>query len=133
VPIHTFNISSFRSLPDPRKFEEGSEEYNAILDEYPGVLKYTPRSGTGMKNMSYMTRVMKSVGFDTISSEWWHFQDEDRKQFMVLDYDLATDVTWIAAEDYEALMAEQNAQPPMTLLPDYVIFPIIKEETPDES
>lgn len=131
--MHTFNISSLRSLPNIRKYEEGSDEYNAILKEYPDILKYPPRSSAGIRNMNYMTKVMKSCGFTTISSEWWHFTDKDKATFMVLDYDLATDVQWIPSEEYDDFMAQQNAQPPLTDLPDYVIYPIIeKEDTPED-
>ena len=121
--MHTFNISSFRSLPDITKYAEGSEEYNAILEDYPDILKYVPRSSAGMKNMNYMTKVMKQCGFTTISSEWWHFNDSDKEMFMVLDYDLAKDVQWIPADEYDAFMTAQAVNPPLTDLPGYVIFP----------
>jgi len=127
--MHTFNISSYRELPDYRDYAVGSAEYNAIFEEFPDIEKYIPRSGTGGKNVRYMTRVMKDCGFSTISSEWWHFQDTERKKFMVLDYDLATDVQWVAAEDYEAFMAEKAKEPPLYILPDYVIYPFMEDVT----
>jgi len=39
-------------------------------------------------NMNYMADVMKSCGFSTISSEWWHFSDTDHKQYLRTDHDL---------------------------------------------
>lgn len=120
--IMTFNISSFRTLPDIYAFEEGSEEYNKILEEYPEILDFPKRRSEAIKNMNYMTKVMKSCGFTTIKSEWWHFADTDKASFMVLDYDLANDVEWIPADEYEAFMAED--QEPLTVLPDYVVFPV---------
>ena len=121
--MHTFNITSLRDLPDIRQYEEGSEEYNKILAKYPEILDYPARSSTAIKNMNYMTKIMKQCGFTTITTEWWHFTDTDKDQFMVLDYDLANDVQWIAAEDYEAFMAEKEAEGPLNELPDYVVFP----------
>jgi hypothetical protein len=73
--------------------------------------------------MKYMSRIMKSCGFSTISTEWWHFNDTDWEQFLILDYDLAADVQWIPAEDYDAFMAQQEAAGPLTTLPDYVVWP----------
>jgi D-alanyl-D-alanine dipeptidase len=126
--IMTLNISSFRSLPDIYKYEEGSAEYNAILEEFPDILKYPRRSSTAIKNMNYLTRVMKSCGFTTISTEWWHFADRDKATFMVLDYDLANDIQWIQQDEYEAFMAEERE--PLTDLPDYVVFPEKDEPVP---
>jgi D-alanyl-D-alanine dipeptidase len=124
----TLNISSYRSLPDIYKYEEGSDEYNAILEEFPDILKYPRRSSTAIKNMNYLTRVMKSCGFTTISTEWWHFADRDKATFMVLDYDLANDIQWIPEDEYEAFMAEERE--PLTDLPDYVVFPEKDEPVP---
>ena len=121
--MHTFNISSYRSLPDIRDYEEGSDEYNAILDEYPEILDFPRRSNEAIRNMNYMTRIMKSCGFSTITTEWWHFNDKDWEQFMILDYNLATDVQWIAEEDYDAFMAEKATEGPLTELPAYVVWP----------
>lgn len=39
-------------------------------------------------NMDYMTKIMKSCGFDTIESEWWHFTDTENKGYLRTDYDL---------------------------------------------
>jgi D-alanyl-D-alanine dipeptidase len=121
--MHTFNISSYRDLPNIYDYEAGSEEYNAILAKYPDILEYPERSATAIRNMKYMSRIMKSCGFSTISTEWWHFNDTDWEQFMILDYDLAADVQWIPAEDYDAFMAQQEAAGPLTTLPDYVVWP----------
>jgi D-alanyl-D-alanine dipeptidase len=121
--MHTFNISSYRELPDIYAVEAGSEEYNTILAKYPEILDYPRRSSKAINNMKYMSRIMKSCGFSTISTEWWHFNDTDWKTFMILDYDLAADVQWIAAEDYDAFLAAKAAEGPLTTLPGYVVWP----------
>ena len=121
--MHTFNISSYRSLPDIYDYEEGSEEYNAILEQYPDILDYPRRSNEAIRNMNYMTKIMKQCGFSTISTEWWHFNDTNWEQFMILDYDLANDVQWVAEADYEAFMAAREAEGPLTDLPEYVVWP----------
>ena len=124
----TFNISSYRSLPNIYDYEEGSEEYNAILEEYPDILEYPERRQEAINNMNYMTKIMKSCGFTTISTEWWHFADNEKAKYMVLDYDLANDVTWIPQAEYEDFMA--NEWETLYYLPDYVVFPVREEEIP---
>ncbi len=121
--MHTFNISSLRSFPDISVYTVGSAEYNAFLAKYPDIFDYPARTSTAISNMNYMTKVMKECGFTTITTEWWHFNDEDKAQFMVLDYDLAKDVTWIPKDEYEDFMAEKALEEPITDLPDYVVFP----------
>jgi D-alanyl-D-alanine dipeptidase len=122
--MHTFNISSLRNLPDITQYEEGTEEYNDIIEEYgTEILKYGKRSAKAKRNVDYLTRTMKKCGFTTINSEWWHFNDKEKGKFMVLDYDLAADVQWIPAEEYEAFLAEKAAEGPLTTLPDYVVYP----------
>ena len=119
--VMTLNISSIRDLPNIYDYEKDSEEYNAILEKYPDILDYPERSREATKNMNYLTKIMKSCGFTTISTEWWHFTDNEKDQFMVLDYDLANDIQWIPEEEYEAFM--QRDVEPLHYLPDYVIFP----------
>ncbi len=123
----TLNISSYRNLPNIYDYEEGSEEYEAILKEFPEILDYPERSNQAIKNMNYMTKIMKSCGFTTINTEWWHFTDSEKSKFMVLDYDLENDVQWIPEDEYEDFLA-QNGEP-LEYLPDYVIFPVVEEET----
>lgn len=121
--MHTFNISSLRNFPDISKYAVGSDDYNSYLAKYPDIFDYPPRTTNAVSNMNYMTDVMKECGFTTISTEWWHFNDEDKLQFMVLDYDLANDIQWVPEEDYEAFMLEKSLEDPITDLPDYVVFP----------
>ena len=131
--FRSFNISSLRDYPDITQFAQGSPEYTAMLAEYPDIFKYPERSGTAVRNMNYMTGVMKDCGFSTITTEWWHFADKNKADFMVLDYDLANDVEWIAAEDYDDYLIQKANTAPITDLPDYVVFPIIEEEEPKPS
>ncbi|MFA5676394.1 MAG: M15 family metallopeptidase, partial [Christensenellales bacterium] len=121
--MHTFNITAFRDFPDITKFEVGSPEYEAMLLKYPDIFDYKKRTKAQINNMNYMTKIMKSCGFRTISSEWWHFEDTEYEKFMVLDYDLATDVQWVPAEEYDAFLAEKKAEGPLTTLPKYVVSP----------
>lgn len=37
------------------------------------------------KNMSILTEVLTKNGFETIDSEWWHYNDADAKGFVALD------------------------------------------------
>lgn len=125
--MHTFNISSLRSLPNIRAHQAGSQEYEAILKKYPDILDYPPRTTTAIKNMNYMTNVMKESGFTTITTEWWHFNDIDKMKFMVLDYDLVKDIIWIPEDEYQDFMDKKAMKDAISDLPDYVIFPIIEE------
>lgn len=125
--MHTFNISSLRKFPDITVYTKGSADYDAFLEKYPDIFDYGTRSSAAIKNMNYMTNVMKECGFTTISTEWWHFNDKDKMQFMVLDYDLEKDVEWIPQDEYEAFMAEKKDEEPITDLPDYVVFPVIDD------
>ena len=53
------------------------------------------------KNSDYMTEVMTSVGFNTITTEWWHF--ENRAQGNYLDPDLDYDtLTYKPVSEYVA-------------------------------
>ncbi len=45
-------------------------------------------SAAARANMNYMTKIMKSCGFRTIETEWWHFVDVDSNQYLRTDYDL---------------------------------------------
>jgi D-alanyl-D-alanine dipeptidase len=121
--MHTFNITSFRNFPDISLYTVGSAEYNAFLQKYPDIFDYSKRTSTEISNMNYMTKVMKECGFTTISTEWWHFSDNEKAQFMVLDYDLASDVTWIPDDEYADFMATKALEKPVTDLPNYVVFP----------
>lgn len=45
-------------------------------------------SDTAAKNVDYMTKVMKECGFNSITSEWWHFADSKKSRYMTTDIDL---------------------------------------------
>ncbi len=121
--MHTFNITSLREYPDITKFEVGSPEYEKMLKKYPDIFKYKKRTKEQIKNMNYMTKIMKSCGFQTISTEWWHFEDKEFNKYMVLNYDLEKDVQWIPEEEYAAFLEQKKAEGPLTALPDYVVLP----------
>lgn len=53
-------------LEMPTGFDDFSERAHP---DYPGM---TPEA---RRNMEYLTAVMESVGFEGISTEWWHFND----------------------------------------------------------
>ena len=63
-PIHTLDSSSNRDNPN--------------------------MSDTAKANMDYMASIMKSCGFSTINSEWWHFSDTEYNNYLRTDYDLKT-------------------------------------------
>ncbi len=43
-------------------------------------------------NVDYMTSVMKSVGFGTITTEWWHFENTGSGGYLAVDMDLTDPV-----------------------------------------
>lgn len=47
-------------------------------------------SDTAKANMEYMAGIMRSCGFSTINSEWWHFSDTEYNNYLRTDYDLKT-------------------------------------------
>lgn len=46
-------------------------------------------SETARANVDYLTKIMKRCGFEGIESEWWHYADAERAEFMTTDIDLA--------------------------------------------
>jgi D-alanyl-D-alanine dipeptidase len=52
-----------------------------------GNPSWTP---TAKANVDYMTNIMRKAGFFSISTEWWHFADNQRDLYMISDYDFAT-------------------------------------------
>jgi len=45
-------------------------------------------TATAKANMNYMADIMRSCGFSTINSEWWHFSDTNNRSYLRTDYDL---------------------------------------------
>ncbi|MBQ8508869.1 MAG: D-alanyl-D-alanine carboxypeptidase family protein [Clostridia bacterium] len=43
-------------------------------------------TATARINMDYMARIMRSCGFSTINSEWWHFQDTNTVNYLPTDH-----------------------------------------------
>lgn len=39
-------------------------------------------------NLDYMTSVMRKYGFNTLQTEWWHFDDVDYKKYPVIDVNI---------------------------------------------
>ena len=61
-------------MPTPmHTFTEASARTSVMSDE-------------ARANMDYMTRVMVSVGFTYITSEWWHFQCVNTKNYLPTDH-----------------------------------------------
>ena len=85
--IDTFGSCAHRELPDIWQYKEGSKEYKKILKQYPDILEYPSRTEEQIDNMNYLTKVMKACGFTTISTEWWHFDDEDYAKYPATDHD----------------------------------------------
>lgn len=66
-------------LEMPTEFDDFSRR---AASEYPYV------SEPAKKHRSILQDAMRAQGFLTISSEWWHFNDKDCKQYPVLDVPL---------------------------------------------
>ena len=60
------------------------------------------------RNVAYMTEVMRSCGFIPYMQEWWHFSDTQRRDYPILDVDLAT------VELVESRKAPASTPPPLT-------------------
>lgn len=73
TPMHTFDVSASRN-------NSGSW------------------SEAARANSDYMTEVMTSVGFKTITTEWWHFQYEGDGGYMDEDIDFST-LTYLPISD----------------------------------
>jgi len=54
------------------------------------------------QNVDYMTKVMKECGFNSITSEWWHFADSKKSRYMTTDIDLGKLTMLPKQEDNEA-------------------------------
>jgi D-alanyl-D-alanine dipeptidase len=63
-PMHTFNETSHRN--------------------------YSGMTETAKANMDYMAEIMLQCGFETVNTEWWHFQEPNRYVFPVLDYPISS-------------------------------------------
>ncbi|MDO4568582.1 MAG: M15 family metallopeptidase [Clostridia bacterium] len=57
-------------------------------------------SETARANVDYMTGIMERYGFQPITSEWWHFADSARSEFMTMDI-LFNRFTFVTAEEME--------------------------------
>ncbi len=53
---------------------------------------------TARANMEYMTKIMVSCGFTYITSEWWHFQCVNTKNYLPTDHPI-DDIPLVPAED----------------------------------
>lgn len=49
---------------------------------------YKKMNKTAKKNMDYLTSVMTKHGFQTISNEWWHFDDTEWEKYPILNVPL---------------------------------------------
>lgn len=63
-------------LEMPTYFDDFSPKARS---DYPYV------SEPARKNRKILQHAMQSQGFQTISSEWWHFNDKDSKKYSILD------------------------------------------------
>lgn len=53
-------------------------------------------TGEQRENMNYLTKIMEKCGFTTISTEWWHYDDADYKNYPISD------------ASFEELLAQMN-------------------------
>lgn len=68
-----------RDLEMPTGFDDFSEKARS---DYPDV------SVTAQQHRFILQQAMTAYGFQTINSEWWHFNDKDMKAYPVLDVPL---------------------------------------------
>ncbi len=50
---------------------------------------YKGMSAEQRKNLDILSKAMKSAGFKTISTEWWHFEDTDFNKYKIQDVPLS--------------------------------------------
>ena len=65
-----------RELPMPSAYDEFSDRAHA---DYAGGTEEE------RQNRRLLKETMQAEGFDGISTEWWHFDDKDAKNYPVLD------------------------------------------------
>lgn len=68
-----------KELTMPSKFDDFSS------NAYRNNMKMTAEA---KKNMQLLTNIMTLNGFTTISTEWWHFEDSDSKEYNNADINL---------------------------------------------
>lgn len=71
--------SQGNALEMPTGFDDFSEK---AASAYPDVTE------KALKHRTILQQAMRKQGFETIRSEWWHFNDPDRKKYSVLDVPL---------------------------------------------
>lgn len=71
--------SSGKELKMPSKFDDFST--NAYRNNSKMDLE-------ARKNMDYLTNVMKKNGFNTIDTEWWHYEDSNSFKYKIVDVKL---------------------------------------------
>ncbi|PLS17196.1 peptidase M15 [Bacillus sp. M6-12] len=65
------------------KMPTGFDNFTAAAA--PAYKKMDP---TARKNLNILAAAMKKQGFTTISNEWWHFDDSNRKKYPILNVPL---------------------------------------------
>jgi len=68
--------SDGRELPMPSAYDEFSERAHR---------DYMAAAPEALKNRQTLQQAMEKEGFVGLSTEWWHFDDKDAKQYPVLD------------------------------------------------
>lgn len=73
--------SNGRELPMPSAYDEFSERAHR---------DYTGGTSEESENRQVLQEAMQKEGFVGISTEWWHFDDKDAKQYPILDLDFSS-------------------------------------------
>ncbi len=68
--------SNGRELPMPSAYDEFSKRAHR---------DYMSAAPDALKNRQTLQQAMEKEGFVGLSTEWWHFDDKDAKQYPVLD------------------------------------------------
>lgn len=76
IDLTLVELSSGKEIPMPSGFDDFSEK------AYPD---YSKLSDTVLKNRAFLFSLMKHFGFNHISSEWWHFDYVDWRNYPLMD------------------------------------------------
>ncbi len=76
VDLTLIRLSSGQELPMPTPFDDFSERAGRDYANLPGEL---------IRNRTLLREVMEKHGFVGLTTEWWHFDDADWKNYPIAD------------------------------------------------
>lgn len=72
VDVTLVNASDLKEVEMPSKYDEFGPKASSIQEDLAAPIK---------KNLSLLQEAMRSHGFTTLRSEWWHFDHNSWKQY----------------------------------------------------